>query len=295
MDYRDKVFLSVAENLSFSKAADELFISQPAITKHIKELERRLNITLFDRKGNKIYLTEAGKLTYSHLKKIEQQYRELEFEIGRLNDTFMGELKIGASSTISQYLLPKAMASFHKRYPQIELYLSNGNSFEMEQLLIKNEIDMALVENASSQSNIKYMPFMDDELIVVTGSESIYAKQKSISLADFKEIPLVLREKGSGTLDVIKKALQSNEVNIENLNTLIHLGSTEAIKNFLKDFDGIAVLSDKAVTTEIYLNQLVQVSVKGFDIPRKLRFALHQGQPSHLVELFMNHLSRYNF
>ena len=207
----------------------------------------------------------------------------------------MGELKVGASSTISQYLLPKAMASFHKRYPQIELYLVNGNSFDMELMLLQNEIDLALVENAASQSSIKYLPFMDDELIVVTGSESVYAKQKHISLADFQQIPLVLREKGSGTLDVIKKALQSNGVNLEHLNTLIHLGSTEAIKNFLKDFDGIAVLSDKAVTTEIFLNQLVQIPVKGFHIPRKLRFALHQGQPSHLVELFINHLNQYNF
>lgn len=295
MDYRDKVFISVAENLSFSKAANELFVSQPAITKHIKELEKQLQINLFERKGNKIYLTKAGKLTYGYLKKIEQQYRELEFEIGRLNETFLGELKIGASSTISQYLLPHAMASFHKRYPKIELHLINGNSFIMEQLLMQNEIDLALVENASSLSNIRYINFMNDELIVVTGSNSVYAKQKNITLSDFKEIPLVLREKGSGTLEVIMKALKSNGINFEELNTLIHLGSTESIKNFLKDFDGIAVVSEKAVTTEIYLNQLIQLNVKGLNMQRQFRYALNQGQTTQLVELFINHLNHYNF
>ena len=97
MDYRDTVFLAVAENISFSKAAEELFISQPAVTQHIKTLENRLNISLFERKGNKIHLTQAGQLTYHYLKRIKHQYNELEFELGRLNDTFKGTLRIGAS------------------------------------------------------------------------------------------------------------------------------------------------------------------------------------------------------
>ncbi len=295
MDYRDKVFISVAENLSFSKAAEELFISQPAVTKHIKELESRLNINLFERKGNRIHLTKAGKLTYGALKVIEQQYRNLDFEIGRLNDTFLGELKIGASSTIAQYLVPQAMAAFHKRYPKIEIHLINGNSFEMERLLLKNEIDLALVENESSQSDIKYLNFLDDELIVVTGTHSIYAKRKSIPLSTFQEIPLVLREKGSGTLEVIKKTLLRNGINFETLNTHIHLGSTESIKNFLQDFDGIAVISEKAVTSEIYLNRLTKISVKGLSIKRQFRIALRQGQESHSAKLFIDHLHRYNF
>ena len=111
MDFRDKVFLSVAENLSFSKAAKEMLISQPAITKHIKELENKLNIKLFERKGNKVYLTKAGELVYEYFKKIDLSYRELEFEIGKLHDTYKGILRIGASSTISQYFIPRLNAS----------------------------------------------------------------------------------------------------------------------------------------------------------------------------------------
>ncbi len=294
MDYRDKVFISVAENMSFSKAAEELFISQPAISKHIKELESKLNINLFERKGNRIYLTKAGKLAYSSLKKIEQEYQDLDFEIGKLNDTFSGVLRIGASSTISQYLLPRIMASFHKLYPKIELFLTNGNSFEMEQLLLNNEIDFALVENETSRSTIKYINFLDDELIIVTGADSIYAKNKNITLTDFQQIPLVLREKGSGTLEVIKQHLLKNGVKMETLNTLIHLGSTESIKNFLQDFDGVAVVSEKSISSELYLNQLIKLSVKGFQINRKFRIALRQGQESHTTKLFIDHMLRYN-
>lgn len=133
MDYRDTVFISVVENLSFSKAADELIISQPAVTRHIKELEERYHINLFERKGNKIYLTRAGEKVYHTFKQIDRQYRELDFEMGELQHTIGGEFKIGASSTIAQYVIPQVIASFHKRYPEIMISLMNGNSFEMEQ------------------------------------------------------------------------------------------------------------------------------------------------------------------
>lgn len=295
MDYRDKVFLEVAENLSFSKAASELFISQPAVTKHIKELESKLNTTLFERKGNKVYLTKAGKTTYDYLKKIAQQYEELEFELGRMNDTFKGTLRIGASSTISQYLIPKVIAAFHKRYPKIELFLFNGNSFEMEQKLLGNEIEVALVENDSSQLNIKYADFLDDEIVAVTSSNSVYSKLKFISLTDFQQIPIVLREKGSGTLEVIQKQLLKNKIKFDDLNILIHLGSTEAIKNFLSDFDGIALVSEKSIEKEILLKQITKISIKGFNFNRKFRIAFRQGHEALSSKLFIEFLSRYNF
>lgn len=295
MDYRDHVFLTVAENLSFSKAAEELFISQPAVTKHIKELESKFNITLFERKGNKVYLTQAGRLSYTHLKTIRQSYRDLEFDIERLNDAYKGSLRIGASSTISQYLIPKVLAAFYKRYPKIELFLFNGNSFEVEQKLIENEIDMALVENEASQANIKYIDFLEDEIIVVAGSHSVFSKHKTISLSDLSEIPLVLREKGSGTLQVIQNALDKHQVRLSQLQIVMHLGSTEAIKNFLSDFDGIAMVSEKSVEKELQLKELIKVKVKNVSLQRKFRIALKQGQQISSTKLFIDFLSHYNF
>ncbi|HOH74616.1 MAG TPA: LysR family transcriptional regulator [Paludibacteraceae bacterium] len=294
MDYRDSVFISVAENLSFSKAANDLHISQPAITRHIKELEERYKTTLFERKGNKIYLTTAGEKVYHAFKKISQQYRNLDFEIGQLHHNFSGEFKLGASSTISQYVIPKIIASFHKRYPQIQIYLLNGNSFEMENLLLDNKIDLALVENQSTQSGVQYTNFLDDELIIVTGKNSVYAKHDTISLQDLTQIPIVLREQGSGTLEVIQHTLKKQNIHFEQLNTLIHLGSTESIKNFLQDFDGLAIVSEKAVQNELYLQTLVKIKIVGFSISRKFRIAYKQGHKSKQVELFENFLVNYN-
>ncbi len=294
MDYRDTVFLAVSENLSFSIAAHELFISQPAVTNHIKELENKLNVTLFERKGNNISLTKAGRLTYNRLKSIRQLYRELEFDIARLNDSFKGIFRIGASSTISQYLIPEVIASFHKRYPKIELFMLNGNSFEMEHKLLNNEIDMALVENESSHKNIKYTGFLEDEIVAVTSVNSVYSKRKHISIPDFKEMPIVLREQGSGTLQVIHNALLRNSIILEELNTVIHLGSTEAIKNFLRDFEGIALISEKAIEKELQLKEIVRIKVKNISLTRKFRIALRHGQPSASTKLFIDFLSHYN-
>ncbi|WP_321516275.1 LysR substrate-binding domain-containing protein [Marinifilum fragile] len=294
MDYRDTVFIAVAENLSFSKAANDLNISQPAVTKHIKELEIKFNTNLFERKGNKIFLTRKGKIVYNSYKQIEQQYRELEFEISQLNHDISGDFIIGASSTISQYLIPKTIASFHKRYPKVNIHLINGNSFDMEQLLLNNKVDIALVENHSSQSGIRYKSFLDDELILVTGGNSIYSKRKTISKNDLLQFPIVLREKGSGTLEVIKEALLKQNLDFEDLNVPIHLGSTESIKNFLLDFDGLAIVSEQAVKTELYLKTLVKIKVTGLHIPRQFRIAYKMGHKSRQVELFENFLSGYN-
>lgn len=294
MDYRDSVFISVAENLSISKAANESNISQPAVTRHIKELEERYNTNLLERKGNKIYLTKAGEKVYNAFKAIAQQYRDLGFEIGQMHDSISGEFKIGASSTISQYIIPKVIASFHKRYPKIQIYLMNGNSFEVEKLLLDNQVDVAMVENYSSQSGIGYIDFLSDELIVVTGQNSVYAKRDTITKDDLLKIPLVLREQGSGTLEVIKQIFSQQNISFKNLNTLIHLGSTESIKNFLQEFDGLAIISEKAVQNELYLKTLVKLNVSGFSIPRKLRIAYKQGHKSRQVELFEDFLLHYN-
>lgn len=286
MDFRDKVFLRVAEHLSFSKAGRELYISQPAVTKHIKEMESRLEVTLFERKSNRVHLTSAGKITYNILKKIEKEYRTLEQEINNINNAHRGKIIIGASSTIAQYVIPKVMASFHKKNPNIELYLRNGNSEEMEKLLLADEVDMILVENSSSHSDIKYQDFQEDELIVVTAYQSLYAKQNNISLDELKDIPMVLREKGSGTLEVIQQTFQKKGISIDKLNTLIHLGSTESIKNFLLDFDGAAIISEKALTSELYLKDLVRINISDGNFSRQFRIGTKHGNEPYAVRLF---------
>lgn len=295
MDYRDTVFLLVAEQRSFSKAAESLHISQPAVSRHIKEMELHYDASLFDRKGNRIYLTAAGEKVYHALREIAQHYRNLNFEMGEMHSVQSGEIIIGASSTIAQYVIPRVMASFHKRYSHIQLHLMNGNSSEMEQLLLDNRVDLALVENLSSQEGIRYRDFLHDELIVVTGKNSLYAERATIEKEDLQQIPLVLREEGSGTLEVIRQLFARHQIPFRDLNTPIHLGSTESIKNFLLDFNGLAIISEKAVQNELYLETLVKLQVTDIIFPRKFRIAQKIGHKSRLTDLFVQYLLNYRF
>lgn len=295
MNYRDTVFLTVAEQLSFSQAAATLFISQPAVTRHIKALEQHYHTSLFERKGNKIYLTAAGIKVYDGLKNIAQEYNDLEFEVSRLNADMSGSLTLGASSTLAQYVIPQLLASFHKRYPKIALSLLNGNSQDMERLLLDHKVDVALVENETSRLGFSYQSFLPDELLVLTGSESLYAKRKLLKKEDLLSIPLVMREKGSGTLEVIQEAFKRHGLDFEKANTVIHLGSTESIKNFLLAFDGLGIISEKAVRTELYMKTLTPLRVSDFVIPRTFRIVTRQGQEGHAVELFETFLKAYKF
>lgn len=144
-------------------------------------------------------------------------------------------------------------------------------------------------------TELKYLDFLDDELVVVTGGNSVYSKRKQITLNDLGEIPLVLREKGSGTLEVIQQVLKSNNIQIDDLKIVTHLGSTETIKNFLINFDGIAIISEKSINKELQLKSIVKIKVKNFQLPRKLRIVLRQGNIGSTTKTFINFLNNYNF
>ena len=158
-DFRLKAFYSVARNLSFTKASQELFVSQPAVTKHVRELESLYGVRLFDRKGNSISLTEAGKLLMEHCERILDDYRKLEYDMHQLNNEYAGELRLGASTTISQYVLPPVLAAFTERYPKMSVSLMDTNSRNVEKALQEHTIDVGMVEGVFRLPSLRYDPF----------------------------------------------------------------------------------------------------------------------------------------
>lgn len=216
-DFRLKVFASVAKNLSFTKASQELFISQPSVTKHIQELEAAYQTRLFERKGNSIILTEAGRVFWEYSKRILEGYSRLEYEMSLLRNVHSGELRLGASTTIAQYVLPPLLAHFAERFPQITLNLLSGNSAQIEKALTEHRIDLGLVEGNARQQNLKYTAFMSDELVAVVNTHSRWSKCDEIEPSELCQIPLVLRERGSGTLDVLLSALGEHHIKLSDL------------------------------------------------------------------------------
>jgi len=293
-DFRLKVFRSVAKNLSFTKASQELFVSQPAITKHIQELESTYQTRLFDRQGSKISLTEAGKLLLEHCDRILEDYKRLEYEMHLLNNEYMGELRLGASTTIAQYVLPPLLASFIKKFPQVNLSLMNGNSREVEVALQEHRIDLGLVEGVFRLPNLKYTTFLEDELVAVVRTKSKLSIADEIAPKELLNIPLVLRERGSGTLDVIERALLQHNIKLSSLHVLMYLGSTESIKLFLENTDCMGIISIRSICKELAAGTFRVVEIKAMSMLRDFCFVHQQGQESGLVQAFIQFAMHHN-
>lgn len=293
-DFRLKVFQSVAKNLSFTKASQELFISQPAITKHVHELEAAYQTRLFDRQGSRIGLTESGRLLLEHCERILEDYKRLEYEMHLLHNEYTGELKLGASTTIAQYVLPPLLGSFIGKFPQVSLSLMNGNTRDIEIALQEHHIDLGLVEGVFRLPNLKYTNFLEDELVAVVRSGSKLAIGEEITPEELLNLPLVLRERGSGTLDVFERSLQQHNIKLSSLRVLMYLGSTESIKLFLEHTDCLGIVSVRSITRELYSGLLRVVEIKGMPMNRDFCFAQTQGQESGLAQVFMQFAMHHN-
>ena len=293
-DFRLKVFQSVAKNLSFTKASQELFISQPAITKHVQELETAYQTRLFDRQGSKISLTESGKLLLEHCERILEDYKRLEYEMHLLHNEYTGELKLGASTTIAQYVLPAMLGGFIGKFPEVSLSLMNGNSREIEVALQEHHIDLGLVEGVFRLPNLKYTTFLEDELVAVIRTNSKLPVGEEITPEELLDLPLVLRERGSGTLDVFERALQQHNIKLSSLKVLMYLGSTESIKLFLEHTDCLGIVSVRSIGRELYSGQLRVVEIKSMPMQREFSFAQPQGQESGLAQVFMQFAIHHN-
>ncbi|SDF28704.1 LysR family transcriptional regulator [Epilithonimonas hungarica] len=291
MEFRLLVFYTVARLLSFSKASEELFISQPAVTKHIKELEARYKVALFERSGNRnVRLTEAGKLLLDYAEKMQKLSREVSFEISHLSQNFRGELRIGASSTISQYVMPRFLAKFHQKFPEIKIRMTTGNSSEIQQSLLKKEINLGIIEDSGKIPEVRYEDFLEDEIVLIGKNFGTGISKETISVKKLMDYPLVLRENGSGTLEVIAEYLLNNQIKISQLQPEMQLGSTEAIKNYVLESDCLAMVSIHSILKELKENTLKIIELKEGKILRKFRFIELHGQNDALSNFFKNYL-----
>ena len=285
-DYRLKVFHTVASRLSFTKASEELHISQPAVTKHIKEIEVQLSTKLFDRKGTSIQLTQSGKILYEYAEKIRNIYRDLEFEISQINQQHKGKLIIGASTTVAQYILPEILAKFNAYYKDIKIELLTGNTEAISSLLKDEKIDLGIIEGESQSSYFDYKTFKPDEIVLVAKANHSLAN-KTLNIKDLYNLELIFREQGSGSLEFIQNRLKEKGISIDKLNIVMQLGSSESIKNYLLHSESLAFLSISTVLNELKNNQLSIIDIKNFSIERNFHFILPKGEQSELIKLFM--------
>lgn len=294
-DFRLRVFNTVAKRLNFTKAAEELYITQPAVTKHIREIENHFKIKLFERNGTKIKLTHAGETFLRYTDELFTLYSTIEFEMNAFTRKQSGKLRIGASTTVAQYVLPPVLAAFHKKYIDIKVSLQTSNTEQIEQDLQSSKIDIGIIEGYSKNKLFKYTEFVKDELVLVANSNHPLAKKGIIKPEELLAIPLLLREPGSGTLEVLAHALKPLGIKISQLQKEMQLGSSESMKLYLLNSNTMAFLSIYSILKELETKQCVIIDVKGLDIKRSFYFIQPHGDEEALPDVFMKFAKRYNF
>lgn len=277
-DFRLRVFITAAKTLNFTKCAEQLFISQPAVSKHIGELESRYKVQLFERSGSRLALTEAGRVMLEHAERIADGYRRLQYEMDLFTDRLGGELKVGASTTIAQYVLPQVLARFTARFPEVKVSLASGNSEQVEAALARHDTDLGLVESSARHPGFHYEPFIPDELVLIASTKGRYGRCDQVTLAELQTVPLVLRESGSGTLEVISKYLAAADVRLASLRVVMQLGSTESIKSFVRNSDAMAIVSVASIVDELRSGELRIIDIEGCTIRREFSFCWPEGR-----------------
>jgi DNA-binding transcriptional LysR family regulator len=284
-----QVFFEVANLRSFSKAADALYLSQPAVSKHVKNLEGQLGASLFNRNGNTISLTPFGEKLYEHLFHAKAIQKQLEYDLSILKgqEGAKGSLKLGASTTVSLYILPRIISQFHKNHPNVHIQLLNRNSGNILEALLNKEIDLAIIEGQNKINRVSYTYFTEEEVIAVCSKQSPYAK-RSLELMELKQVPLALRERGSGTLYALMKELEQQNIKQTDLNVKVRLGGTEALKNFLVEDICLGFLPKISVVKALEKQELVQVPVHNLSVFRQFYFGMRQGENTYgLIREFM--------
>ncbi len=251
-----------------------------------------MNATLFDRLGNTIILTEEGLLLQKYTEKIFIVYNELEGELIDLqkDDSHkVGALKLGASTTISQYVLPEILTQFIERYPKIKVTIVSGNSYEIEQLLLNKKIDFGIVESNSNSPQIQYDSYLDDEIVLITNYDSDIIPQEKIKLEQLSNFPFVLREIGSGTLDVIQHKANQRNFKLKNLNIELYIGATEGIKSYIENKKNVLAFTSKYSLLERDYKKIRIIQVEDFKIDRQFRFIRSMsGKETTMYSLFTN-------
>lgn len=275
-DRRLQVFHTVARLLSFTKAAETLHMTQPAVTFQVRQLEEYFNTRLFDRTHNRISLTEAGARVYQYSDKIFELYGEMENAVREMTGEISGSLTIGASTTIAEYMLPALLGDFRAKYPDVSIHLKVSNTDGIVSMVENNTIDLGVVEAPVSNKNLVVDECRYDHLVAIVPPGHPKAGLAKVTLDELLKHPFICREEGSGTREVIAEHLARWSKCDTCMDVAMELGSPEAVKGAVEAGMGISVVSNATIQKELRLGTLVAIEL---DPPLERPFSfVHQKQ-----------------
>ncbi len=265
-----EVFVAVAREKSFTRAAEFLGLSQPTVSLHVQSLEKELGVRLFDREGRSVGLTPAGKVFFPYAQEMvalkEKALLALKKFLGSVEGTFV----IGASTVPGEYILPKLLPEFVRQYPKTRFKVRVLDSSQVNALVADGVLELGVVGDRNDDDRLEYIPFCRDEVVIIAPVD--HPGPLRITLQELSSLPLVLREPGSGTRRVFERALEERGLSVDALNVVAEMGSTTAVKEMVKGGVGCGVVYRISVAQELKSGELRQVVVEGLSMPRE--FAL---------------------
>ena len=292
-NFRLVVFRAVARHLSFSRAAEELLLTQPAVTQQIKALEEQFGRPLFHRAGGRITLTPGGAALLPFAERIRSLSDEAIGAVARAYGQEAGELSLGASQTIAQYLLPSFIAAFLQTNPAIRVHAKSGNTDQMLAALVADEVQVALLEGPEQRTDVHIEPFMEDQMVLVVPSSHEWAGHK-VTIGDLASQPLLVREFGSGSRRIVEQALTVAGLRVKDLNIRMEFDSTEGLLHGVEAGLGITFVSRWAARNPLALGMLKVARVEGLNLSRSFSLAYRAGpEPSGSVGAFRRFLLVY--
>lgn len=247
-------------------------MSQPSVSKQIRHLEEALNIKLFDRTTKKVHLTSQGKILLESAEKIFSEINHAKNKLALLSGTVYGELVIGASLTLGEHILPYILGGFQKEYPNVNLKMKVDNSKHIIEELKNKQIHLAFIQSSFYYPKYTQHLFMEDELVIIAPQEFIYPEldfvDENISPDMLLSLPMIIRERGSGTRQVIEEQLRNNRLDPNKLNVLLELENTESIKATVESGMGISIISKASIQKELRLKTLRKLSIQGIHLKR---------------------------
>lgn len=259
-----KVFESVARHLNFTRAAEELFLTQPAVSMQVKLLEKQLGLALFEQLGKSVHLTEAGQEVLGYARNISQQLDELEAVLNRMKGLAGGKLRISVATT-ANYFIPTLLGTFSRRFPEVTVSLDVTNREILLQQLSENTVDLVIMGQPPAEADVEAADFMENPLVIVAPPEHALAKQKKIPLKRLQDEVFLVREPGSGTRIAMERFFTEREIQLK---TGMEVGSNEAIKQSVQAGLGLGLLSRATIEQELELKRLVELNVAEFPIMR---------------------------
>lgn len=284
-----RVFASVFKNRSFSRASEELHLTQPTISNHIKALEDEFECSFFDRLGRTILPTKEAEVLYTHSLELIERTNNLREAIGLVKKDISGKLIIGASTIPGVYLLPGFMSEFRKKFPSISVQILISDSKGIIENISGHELLLGIVGAKLGDERIKYTPFIEDELIVVSSPH--LSKDRVMTLQELLKFPMVLREEGSGTRKETEKFLANKGLSLENVHIAGVFGSTDAIKQAVKAGLGVSILSKFSVADELKYKILEEIKLTDIQMKRRFYIVTHKKRTlPRLYETFLNYI-----